>query len=386
MSSVFSPQRKFLTILFVTLMCFRGKANFRNLSRYSELDEKTYSRWFRRDFDFVDFNRRSLESVYTSGHELVAAIDCSFCEKSGKYTYGLDTFYNSKQSKAEVGLELSTLAIVDVTDNTAYTLSARQTPKLENPEETRMDWYLQQLQQHRSALPLTVRYLVNDGYYSKTKFIEGTLALGLHPIGKLRHDANLRYLYTGPSRRRGRPKRYDGKVRFDDLSRFEFVEEVEGLRVYTAVVNSVHFKRNLRVVCLVKPEGDKRTIAVLFSTDLSLSAKDIYRFYKARFQIEFLFRDAKQFTGLSDCQARQKAALHTHFNAALTTLNLLKLEDRLQRVQQGEKHVISIMSWKIRHFNEHLMQRFSAMLGLDFSSIKTLPGYENLRNYGVVMA
>jgi hypothetical protein len=42
---------------------------------------------------------------------------------SGKHTYGLDRFYNSKPGKAEKGLEISTLALVDVTDNTAYNLS-----------------------------------------------------------------------------------------------------------------------------------------------------------------------------------------------------------------------------------------------------------------------
>jgi IS4 transposase len=50
---------------------------------------------------------------------------------------------------------------------------------------------------------------------------------------------------------------------------------------------------------------------VLFSTDTELDALTLYRYYKARFQIEFLFRDAKQFTGLNDCQARSEPALHS---------------------------------------------------------------------------
>ena len=68
--------------------------------------------------------------------------------------------------------------------------------------------------------------------------------------------------------------------------------------------------------------------ALLFSTDLSLDAKQVVAYYKARFQIEFLFRDGKQHTGLMDCQARCKEAIHSHINASLTALNLLKLEDR----------------------------------------------------------
>ncbi len=63
--------------------------------------------------------------------------------------------------------------------------------------------------------------------YSKRKFLDGLRALGLHQIGKLRRGANLRYLYQGPGRPGpGRPKTHDGKVHWDDLSRFERVLHV----------------------------------------------------------------------------------------------------------------------------------------------------------------
>ncbi|MEG4172019.1 hypothetical protein QUA16_32070 [Microcoleus sp. S13_C3] len=47
-------------------------------------------------------------------------------------------------------------------------------------------------------------------------------------------------------------------------------------------------------------------------------------YYQARFQSEFIFREAKQFTGLSDCQARHLPRLNFHFNASLIALNLAK--------------------------------------------------------------
>ena len=62
----------------------------------------------------------------------------------------------------------------------------------------------------------------------------------------------------------------------------------------------------------------------MFSTDIQLGASDILDFYKSRFQIGFIFRDAKQFTGLSDCQARDFTKLDFHFNASLMALNLAK--------------------------------------------------------------
>jgi hypothetical protein len=70
MSNVYKPQRQFIIILLTTLMCFRGKVNFRNLSRYSDYNEKTYSRWFRRDFDFIEFNNLSLAEINNNNNIL----------------------------------------------------------------------------------------------------------------------------------------------------------------------------------------------------------------------------------------------------------------------------------------------------------------------------
>ena len=59
--------------------------------------------------------------------------------------------------------------------------------------------------------------------------------------------------------------------------------------------------------------GIRRT-KIYFSTDLDMSAKDIIEYYRTRFQIEFCFRDSKQFTGLNDCQARDLKKLNFAFN------------------------------------------------------------------------
>jgi hypothetical protein len=111
----------------MVLISFQGRANYTNLSRYSELCEKTYRRWFAKKLDFIEFNRIGNNEIIPVSATKVAALDCSFITKSGKMTYGLGNFYNGKQGKAETGLEISTLAIVDVDFNTAYHVSTRQT-------------------------------------------------------------------------------------------------------------------------------------------------------------------------------------------------------------------------------------------------------------------
>jgi IS4 transposase len=114
----------------------------------------------------------------------------------------------------------------------------------------------------------------------------------------------------------------------------------------------------LRVVVLVnRKQPDQTRYIVLASTDLELDGDKLVELYAARFQIEFLFRDSKQFTGLSGCQARSPAALDFHFNASLAMLNLVRAEEL--QVQSGEEpQVFSMASWKQRQFNERLLDLF----------------------------
>ena len=383
MSKVSKAQKRFIIEVITVLQFLPGRATYRNLSRYSYLHEKTYSRWFKRDFDFLQLNSLALEE-YVNKKDLLAIIDCSFVNKSGQKTDGLDKFYNGKASKTEKGLEISTLAVVDTTYNTAYNLSTRQTPRLENPQETRIDWYLKHFATDCYQLPQSVKYLVTDGYYSKKKFTNGIVKLNYHQVGKLRHDANLRYLYTGEHKAGpGRKKQYDGKVNFNDVNRFEQIKIDNKLSIYTAIVNSITLKSNIRIAYLVKKIGKKLQTALFFSTDIDLSALKIYSFYKSRFQIEFLFRDAKQFMGLTHCQARSQQALNFHFNVTMTTLNFIKFQHF-----KSDPHLLhkplSISSWKTRYFNQHLLLRFSRILGFDLSSNKYKSAYQSLRDYGVI--
>ena len=103
---------------------------------------------------------------------------------------------------------------------------------------------------------------------------------------------------------------------------------------------------------------------------------------QARFQIEFLFRDAKQFTGLCDCQARSEKALHHHFNASFSALNLLKWQDRQYAPQRTP---ISIASWKRRCFNVLFMERIFSNSAFDLTSIKSSTEYQKLCNFGVIL-
>jgi len=128
-------------VLLVCLLGFRGRANYTNLSRHSGLSEKAYRRWFGKRLDFIEFNRIGNAEIIPAETEKVAALDASFVSKSGGKTYGLGNFYNGKQGKAETGLEISTLVIVDVGFNTAICTRANRKPK-DGTGATRANWSL----------------------------------------------------------------------------------------------------------------------------------------------------------------------------------------------------------------------------------------------------
>ena len=379
--TICKPQKKFLITLFTTILIARGKINFRNLSRYSHYSERTYTRQFDNPFDFMAFNRaiinESIDQDQDQASARILALDASFIPKSGKKTYGLDHFWNGCHSRKEKGLEVCGVALVDVNKNTAFTLSVAQTvPTNQNKkaeaedEETRIDQYLQHLRDVQPYLKEDESYLAVDGYFSKKKFIDGVTDLKLHQIGKLRCDADMRYLYTGPKREKGsgRQKVYDGKVNWQDLSRFTYHHTQEDIALYSLVINHKCFKRNLKVVVLINCKiKHKKNYVILFSTDTDQDAQTILTYYKARFQIEFIFRDAKQFTGLSDPQTRDQKRLNFHFNAALTTLNLSKAEHRQAQGDTPPKP-FSMASIKACYFNTFFLEKIFAIFDLDNTS------------------
>jgi IS4 transposase len=397
MPTVRQPQRKFLTVLFATILALRGRVTGRNLRRYCAYSERTIARQFRAAFAWPDFHERVLTAALDPRSEVLSAQDASFIPKSGKQTFGLGHFFNGCANRAERGLEISTLAVVDVTRRCAFTLAVSQTPPGEDKprrpqaeEETRIDFYKQQLRDQRARLPERVKYHCVDGYFAKKKYIDEVVALKLHPITKLRADADCRFLYTGPHpQRRGAKRKYEGKVNFQDLHRFEDLGTLEAhahVHLYTTTVWHVSLKRTLRVVVLVnRKDPAKPRYIVLASTDLELEGRKLVEYYIARFQIEFLFRDSKQFTGLADCQARAKTVLDFHFNAALATLNLARAEELRAQTDQSP-HVFSMASCKQRHFNERLLNVFIENLALDPTWVKNHPTYEELRTYGAIAA
>jgi hypothetical protein len=304
MPAVGQPQAKVLGTLFATLLALRGHGNFRNLSRYCDYGERTMARQFRRCCDWPDFHQRVITVALAPQAEVILAQDASFISKSGQQTFGLGHFFNGGTSRADRGLEISPLAVVDVTRRCAFTRAVAQTPPGDDApgapqakEETRVDFYRQPLRAQRHRLPPPGTYQGVDGYLAKKKSLDEAVRLNLHPMTKLRCAAAWRLLYTGPPpQRRGARRKYEGTGNCQDLRRFASLGTLAAaapLPLYTAVVWHVPLQHQLRLVVVVNrnPPAKPRDI-VLAATALTLDGRKLVELYGARFQIEFVFRDS----------------------------------------------------------------------------------------------
>ena len=318
---------------------------------------------------------------------MIAAMDASFVCKSGKKTEGLDRYWHGTASRVEKGLEASVISLVDMDVNSAYALSTRQTKATDTAasetgsELTRIDQALEQLQETHPFFPAKVKYFAADGSYAGKRFVDGVCDLGLAMVGHLRNDADVQYLHQGEQKGSGRPRKYDGKVDWHNLDKSRWQEEGEvrkGIQVRTAIVYHKSLKRKIKVAMLYQTKDESRYV-LLFSTDLDLSGQDIVRFYRARFQIEFLFRDAKQSMGFNHCQARDTQKIQSHWNIVMAALNLAKLQ-----AAQNQPKRFSLATYKQQCSSQHLLKVFSDKLGVDWTYIKSHPAFPGLCNYGAI--
>lgn len=241
------------------------------------------------------------------------------------------------------------------------------------------------------TLAADVKYVVADAYYTKKTFVTAVLQAGKHFIGKLRCDANLNYLYEGkPTGKPGRPKCYGGKVDFKDFSTWQLVSheqtDKQTTTTYTTSAFAVALKRNVRVVCILITVKGKTSRHLFFSTDIQQEANDILSFYQARFQIEFCFRDAKQFSGLLDCQSRHSQAIHFHWNMAFLTVTLARLEQLALSPEDLDSFVFSLEDVKRRAYNEFFAEKIFRFLPFSDTFANFKSRLNSLLNLGVKAA
>lgn len=390
--------KSFQTFFITTSILFLSmtkRKNFTQMALFSNCCESRFRQNFQKKFDWVRYNLAYCREKLR--HRIAIAIDPSYIPKSGKHTPGTGYFWSGSASAAKWGLEILGIALVDADDRDAIHLRAVQTvdtvskgrpPKylagMDDPNSL-LAWYLKVIASQKEALLEVCKTIVADAYFSKKPFVDGLIALGFNLISRFRSDVRLRYLYDGPKTgKRGRPKVYGDKVdiKNPDMNVFvgeDITSDDKVVTLYSAVVWSVGLKRKVKVVIVDCLEPGKKTQErkVFFSTDTSMSAKDIMDIYRTRFQIEYLYRDAKQFTGLAHCQSRKKESLDFAFNMSLSSINLARAFARSCGVH------LSVSNVKTLIHNADMIQRFIRMSGKRPHRLLNTNDFKELLYYGV---
>lgn len=373
--SIKASFKSFFLDVMVGVLTISGRINFLQLARYCKSCEQRFRQNFRKKFDWIAFNQSFVAKQL--GHRYAIAIDPSFVSKSGKKTPGLGYFWSGCAQMMKRGLEILGIALVDADTREAYAIRAVQTllqrirrgrrPKCvaHIERDSLVSHYLKALYDFTDQLLQLSNIIVADAFFSKATFVQGLATLGFELVSRFRDDVRLRYLYIGEKTgKRGRPKQFDGVVDLTKLNEKVFTTETydwdgEEVTIHSAVVYAVSLKRNVKVVIVDFYEPDKKTQTrkVFFSTDCSMSAKDVIDIYRSRFQIEFLFRDAKQFTGLCHCQSRNAESMDFAFNLSLAAINVARAFGKQNNLN------LSIADCKLLFHNALLIERFLSTFG-----------------------
>ena len=389
-----TPLRQLGGVVF-GLLSMTGRVSMLNISRWTTEggSYRTVQRFFNTVLPWSKlcwvFFRAHLfdpESVY------ILAGDESIVVKSGSSTYGLWRFFSSVHSKTIPSLAFLSLSLVSVKERRSYPLVMEQvvrgTPALaekglpaeprdasETPPPKRkrgrpkgsrnrnktqvvLSDTLKQIQTRVKALLARIQgliplhYLVLDGYFGHNSALQMSKQCGLHLISKLRSNTALYLPPMPPYAGRGRPRIYgqrfnpqqiDAKYRVSTQTHENITTQV-----YQAKLRHKKFPEPLNVVCILKtqPLREKKSHVLLFSSDLALDAEKMIDYYALRFQIEFNFRDAKQFWGLEDFMNINKTPVN---NAANLSMFMVNVSAKLLAPLRLEHAECSVLDLKARY-------------------------------------
>ena len=356
---------KILIEVIILYMIIPRKVNFTQMERYGSHDEQTYRNNFGKKksecIDWLKLNVSLAKRYFGENGRRAIAIDPSFISKSGKKTPHIGRFWSGCAQAVKHGLEIMGIGLIDIDANDCIMLRAHQSltgKELGLRDKSMTDFYISVIKRYRRELLKLSTLIVADAYFSTSTFVNGIKKYGFSLVSRFRDNACLYYVYNGPrTGKRGRPKTKDGKIDMNklDLTRMEKMEmkKAEGT-AYTLIAYSKALKCKIRLVIWQMPNGKKK---LFFSNDISLSGDEVLAYYRTRFQIEFCYRDAKGYTGLMHCQARNKWKLDFAFNASFASLNVAKVTMK----EIGMEY--SMSSFKALMTNTYIVRRIFKACG-----------------------
>ncbi len=364
--------RQMSRIIFA-MLAITGRVTMLGLSRWAGEggSYRTIQRFYQTAIPWTQlFWQFFSQSLWQKEDVYILAGDECVVSKAGKKTYGLDYFFSGLQQKVIPSLSFFVLSLVSVQQRHSYPLSMEQTirspeekaasqakkaekkskaaePKRKrgrpkgsknkkktevslNPELLRIQKMIKSLLLLISSLLQPV-YLALDGHFGNYPTYLMVRQCGLHLISKLRWDAALCFAFAGEYKGKGPHPKYGDRVDYQHIpEKYLKSTTVSGnikTCIYQAQLLHPDFPDPLNVVIIVKTNLTTNAWAhiILFSSDLSLSCDNIIAYYSLRFQLEFNFRDAKQFWGLEDFMNVSQTAVTNAAQLSLFMVNVSHL-------------------------------------------------------------
>ena len=353
------------------ILSMTGRVTMLGLSRWAGKggSYRTVQRFFNAAIPWPQvFGKFFAQHLYQPEGEYFLVGDECVVTKSGRKTHGLDHFFSGLMNRLVKGIAIFSLSLVSVEERRSYPLQVEQVVRSEadkaatkarknkpvnqikagskkkrgrpkgsqNRDKTQVELTpelirIQKMVKKQLAMLknlVAVRYLALDGHFGNNNALQMVLQCDLHLISKLRHDAALYFRYDGKQKRNGPRKKYGQKIDYRNVpQRYLVQRSMEGnieTCIYQAVMLHRSFAQALNVVIITQTNFKCGAFASinLFSSDLELPYDKIIDNYSLRFQIEFNFRDAKQYWGLEDFMNVKEVPLTNALNLSLFMVNL----------------------------------------------------------------
>ena len=357
---------------------------------------------------------------WTTEHEYILAGDEVVFSKAGQATYGLGRFFSSLQQRVIPSLSFFVFAVIDVNERRSYPLHVTQVvkevaeaqttqaspapaakrplgrpkgsrnkpsqPPSLNPELTRIQAMLQACLGVIVKL-LTVHYLVLDGHFGNYPSAWMVQQAGLHLISKMRSDAALYEPFTGQYSGHGPHPKYGDKIDVRQMNRQYLKSEstTDGIRtqIYQARLLNKAFVDALNVVVILKTNlsTQAHSHVILFTTDLQLCHDKLIDYYSLRFQIEFNFRDAKQYWGLDDFMNVKQTAVT---NAAHLSFFMVNVSARLLQPFQACNRAFSLLDLKAHYRGRRYVSETIKLLPQKPDAILLAEIFEQIARLGMI--
>jgi putative transposase len=376
------------------MLAMTGRVTMLGISRWTEKggSYRTVQRFFNTVLPWATlfwlfFKRHLFEADATY---ILAGDEC-VVTKAGKMTHGLDRFFSSLYGKPVPSLAFFVLSLINVSQRCSHPIMVEQVIRTEtekeaakakkekkktkpkgkpgrpkeskNRDKTQVELTpeltrIQQMVQELLALilgALLIKHLVLDGHFGNNNALQMTRQCGLHLVSKLRYDSALYFRYDGPYAGFGPYRKYGDKIDYAAIPaqylQAIITEKEIRTEIYQAEMLHKEFAQPLNVVIIVKTniKTGARAHVVLFSSNLFLSYDCLIDYYRLRFQIEFNFRDAKQYWGLEDFMNVKETPVTNAANLSLFMVNLSQLLLRDFRQQDSTVNVLDLKAYYRGH-------------------------------------